>query len=53
MKKAMKKAKVKKVMGEFKAGELHAGSKKGPIIKDRRQAIAVAMSESGQSKKRK
>jgi len=48
-----KQAKVKKVMGEFKAGELHSGSKKGPVIKNRRQAIAVAMSESGQSKKRK
>lgn len=44
--------KVKKVMHEFGEGKLHSGSKKGPIIKDRKQAIAVAMSESGQSKKK-
>lgn len=39
------KAKIHKVMKEFKASKLHAGSKKGPIIKNRKQAIAVALSE--------
>ncbi len=48
-----KQAKVKKVMKEYKSGELHSGSKKGPVVKDRKQAIAIAMSESGQSKKKK
>ncbi len=38
-------AKVGKVMHEFKEGELHSGSKKGPIVKDRDQAIAIALSE--------
>jgi hypothetical protein len=48
-----RKAKVKKVMEEFKHGELHSGSKKGPMVKNRKQAIAIAMSESGQSRKKK
>ena len=45
--------KVKKVMHEFKEGKLHSGSKKGPEVKSRRQAIAIAMSEAGKSKKGK
>ena len=44
-------AKVKKVMHEFKAGALHSGSKKGPTVKSRKQAIAIALSEAGKSKK--
>jgi len=38
-------AKVAKVMGEFKRGELHSGSKKGPKVTSEKQAKAVAMSE--------
>ena len=45
-------AKVKKVMKEFKKGELHSG-KKGPVVKSRKQAIAIALSEAGMSKKGK
>jgi hypothetical protein len=37
--------KVKKVMNEFKAGTLHTGSKKGPVVKSRKQAIAIGLSE--------
>jgi hypothetical protein len=37
--------KVGKVMREYKAGKLHSGSKKGPLVKDRKQAVAIAMSE--------
>jgi hypothetical protein len=46
------KSKVKKVMHEMKEGKLHSGSKKGPLIKDKKQALAVAMSESGLNKKK-
>jgi hypothetical protein len=37
--------KVKKVMHEFKHGELHSGSKQGPLVQSRPQAIAIALSE--------
>jgi len=47
------KAKVKKVMKEFSEGKLHSGSKKGPLVTSRKQGIAIAMSESGLSKKKK
>ena len=40
-----KKDKVHKVMGEYKRGKLHSGSKSGPKVKSRKQAIAIAMSE--------
>jgi len=41
-KKAQKK--VGKVMGEYKRGSLHSG-KGGPVVKNRKQAIAIALSE--------
>ncbi len=39
------KKKIKKVLHEYKEGELHSGSKKGPVVKDKKQAIAIALSE--------
>ena len=45
------KSKVRKVMKEYKEGKLHSGSKQGPVVKSRKQAVAIAMSESGQKKK--
>jgi len=38
-------AKVGKVMGEFKRGELRSGSKKGPVVTNPKQAKAIALSE--------
>lgn len=46
-----KQEKIKKVMHEFKEGELHSGSKKGPKVEDPKQAIAIAISESKKRKK--
>jgi len=37
-------------MHKFKHGELHSGSKAGPLVKNRKQAIAIAMHEAGLSK---
>ena len=37
--------KIGKVMREFKHGELHSGSKKGPVVSNPRQAIAISLSE--------
>jgi len=37
-------------MHEFKEGALHSHSKNGPTVKSRKQAIAIALSESGQSR---
>jgi Family of unknown function (DUF6496) len=42
--------KVKRVMREYKKGELKSGGRRK--VKNRRQAIAIALSESGQSRNR-
>jgi len=39
------KAKVEKVMKEYKEGKLHSGSKKGPKVKNPKQALAIGLSE--------
>jgi hypothetical protein len=38
-------------MHKFKHGQLHSGSASGPLVKDRQQAIAIALSEAGLSNK--
>lgn len=38
-------AKMGKVMHEFATGKLHSGSKKGPAVTNKKQAVAIAMSE--------
>lgn len=49
--KKVKAKKVAKVMREFKGGSLHSG-KGGPVVKKRKQAIAIAMSEAGMKMKK-
>jgi len=43
-------AKIGKVMHEYKTGALHSGGKSGPVVKNPKQAIAIAMSEAKMSK---
>jgi hypothetical protein len=44
------KQKMRQVMHEFKTRALHSGSKKGPLVKKKAQAIAIGLKQSGQSK---
>jgi Family of unknown function (DUF6496) len=46
-------AKIGKVMHEYKAGTLNTGSKSGPVVKSRKQAVAIALSQAGVAKKAK
>jgi hypothetical protein len=50
-KKTARKRKVSKVMGEHKRGTLKSSF--GRKVKSRKQAVAIAMSESGQSRRRR
>jgi len=51
--KKMKKAKIGKVLTEYKEGELHSGSKKGPLVKNKKQAVAIALSSAKKAVKKK
>ena len=45
--------KIPKVMDEFKSGKLHSGSKSGPEVTNRKQALAIAISEARNAAKKK
>jgi hypothetical protein len=51
VKKASAQKKISKVMKEFKAGELNVGKSKKKV-KSKKQAIAIALSQAGKSKKK-
>ncbi len=52
IKEGKKADKIGQVMEEFKLGKLHSGSKKGPKVKSKKQALAIALSEARRMKKR-
>jgi hypothetical protein len=51
MKKTKAQTKVSKVMKEYKKGELNIG-KSSKKVKSKKQAIAIALSQAGKSKKK-
>jgi len=53
VKKPARAKKAATVMREYKAGKLHSGSKKGPVVKSRKQAVAIALSEQRRMNRKK
>lgn len=47
------KAGVEQEMSKFKHHQLHSGSKHGPLVTNRKQAVAISLHEAGLSKKGK
>lgn len=45
--------KIAKVMEEFGKGELHSGSKHGPVVTNPKQALAIGYNTSKKAKKKK
>jgi hypothetical protein len=50
--KGTKKQKMEQAMHEAKEGNMHSGSKNGPVVTNKKQQIAIALHESGLSKKK-
>ena len=45
--------KVSTVMREYEHGTLKSGSKKGPVVKSRKQAVAIALNEKRRIQRKK
>lgn len=48
--KQLRREKVKQTLHEFKHGELHSGSKKGPLVRNPKQAVAIALDSARRAK---
>lgn len=44
---------VRKTMREFKKGTLHSGSNKGPIVRSKKQALAIALNSQRRTSKKR
>lgn len=44
--------KMGKVMHEYKTGTLHSGSKSGPMVTNRKQAIAIGLAQFKKTKRK-
>jgi hypothetical protein len=51
--KKKKRAVMKERMHAFETGNMHSGSKSGPVVTNPKQAIAIGLSMSGQSRKKR
>jgi len=51
--KKKKRARVKEEMHKFEEKKLHSGSKKGPIVTNPKQAIAISLHEAGEGLSKK
>lgn len=49
--KGLPKSKIHKVLDEWKSGKLHTGSKSGPVVTNKKQALAIAISEARKKKR--
>jgi len=47
------KAKAAQVFHEWGKGQLHSGSPKGPVVKNQKQAVAIALSEARKTSRAK
>ena len=47
-----RRSKVARVMREFARGILRSGSKRGPVVRSRAQAIAIALRQAGIARRR-
>lgn len=47
------KRKIQKTMSEFSAGTLHSSSEQGPLVENRKQAVAIALSQARKAKSRR
>jgi hypothetical protein len=43
--KQRRREKVRQTLHEYKTGALHSGSKQGPLVKNRKQAVAIALDQ--------